>query len=210
MRSPGMYLQFIAALLAVQSASMGGSFLPVGGLASATNGIVGFKISMATSLLFMLTQSVTGTSNVQAGTAFVDAAFEHLGERSGRLFFDMMKTTEKTGIDAPLSPLHHVINFDDHRNEQIAVLFAFLKELNDRGCVSRIVCESTAGTTRFGMLGNVTKDFFDTNAGVTTGAVSGFVAAARTGRSEGIAGCAQAFRECTADLPYVLRSVELM
>ncbi|XP_075739965.1 uncharacterized protein LOC142785377 [Rhipicephalus microplus] len=102
------------------------------------------------------------------------------------------------------------LGFDDQQNEQIAVLFAFLKELNDRGCVSRIVCESTAGTTRFGMLGNVTKDFFDTNAGVTTGAVSAFVAAARTGRSEGIAGCAKAFRECTADLPHVLRSVDLM
>ncbi|KAL1442841.1 hypothetical protein MTO96_046226, partial [Rhipicephalus appendiculatus] len=80
----------------------------------------------------------------------------------------------------------------------MALLFALLRELDDRGCVSRIVCESAAGATRFGKLGNVTKNFFDTNVGVAAGPVSVFVGRCRDWP---IAGCC---RLC-AGLPGVHR-----
>ncbi|KAL1447490.1 hypothetical protein MTO96_028572 [Rhipicephalus appendiculatus] len=202
--------QSIVAILVVQSVLVGSPFLPFGGTASATNDILGFKISTAASLLPMLAPGFTGIFNSRAGTAFADSPSEDLNGKSGLPFPDMVTTTEKTEITVPTSALDNVINFDELRKHQMDLLFALLRELDDRGCVSRIVCESAAGATRFGKLGNVTKNFFNTNVGVAAGPVSVFVAAAETGRSQGVAGCAQAFQECTADLPYILRSVELM
>ncbi|XP_037512200.1 uncharacterized protein LOC119388913 [Rhipicephalus sanguineus] len=211
MGSSATSLLFVAALLVVQSVFVGSLFLPFGGIASAANGIIGFKISMAGSLLSMLSQAFTGTFNLRAGTDFVDSPSEELSGRSGLLGPDgMTTTTEKTEIKVPVSALQNVLNVDDERKRQLDLLFTFLKEIDDRGCVSRMVCESVADAIRFGKVGNATKNFFSTNVGVDTGAASVFVDAAKTGRSRGIAGCAQAFPECNANLPHILTAAGLM
>ncbi|KAH7955261.1 hypothetical protein HPB51_028138 [Rhipicephalus microplus] len=137
-------------LLVVQSACVGSLFLPFGGVTSAVSGILGYKISMAGSLLSMLSQGFTG-HDVTTTT-----------------------TTEKTEIKVPISALQNVLNMNEEQKLQIDLLFAFLKEIDDRGCVSRMVCESAADALRLGKVGTATKYFFDTNAGVGTKAVSVF------------------------------------
>ncbi|KAL1482349.1 hypothetical protein MTO96_033857 [Rhipicephalus appendiculatus] len=99
---------------------------------------------------------------------------------------------------------------DEKQKHEIDVLFAFLKGIDDRGCVSRMVCESAADAVRLGKVGKATNNFFNTNVGVDTEAVSVFVTAAKAGRSRGLAGCAQAFPECTANLPDILTAAGLM
>ncbi|KAL3201003.1 hypothetical protein MRX96_012839 [Rhipicephalus microplus] len=203
---------FIAALLVVQSACVGSLFLPFGGVTSAVSGILGYKISMAGSLLSMLSQGFTGTFNLRAGTDFTESPFQELERRRGLPGHDVTTTTttEKTEIKVPISALQNVLNMNEEQKLQIDLLFAFLKEIDDRGCVSRMVCESAADALRLGKVGTATKYFFDTNAGVGTKAVSVFVAAAKTGQSRGLAGCAQTFPECTANLPHVLTAAGLM
>ncbi|KAL1484946.1 hypothetical protein MTO96_032272 [Rhipicephalus appendiculatus] len=212
MGSSAFSLLFIAALLVAQSAFVGSLFLPFGGIASAANSLIGFKISTAASLLSMLTQGFTGTVNLRAGTAFTDSPFEELNGRSGLLGHDitMTTTTERTEIKVPISELQNVLNVDEDQKYQIELMFAFLKGIDDRGCVSRMVCESAADAIRLGKVGKATKNFFNTNVGVGTEAVSVFVAAAKTGQSRGLAGCAQAFPECTANIPHVLTAAGLM
>ncbi|KAL3201016.1 hypothetical protein MRX96_012852 [Rhipicephalus microplus] len=138
--------------------------------------------------------------------------FEELEGRRGLPGHDVTTTTttEKTEIKVPISALQNVLNVNEEQKLQIDLLFAFLKEIDDRGCVSRMVCESTADALRLGKVGTATKHFFDTNMGVGTKAISVFVAAAKTGRSRGLAGCAQAFPECTTNLPRVLTAAGLM
>ncbi|XP_037512202.1 uncharacterized protein LOC119388915 [Rhipicephalus sanguineus] len=210
MSSSTASLLFIVVLLVVQSVFVGSLFLPFGGIASAANGIIGFKVSVAASLLSMLGKGFTGTFNLRAGTAFADSSSEELNGRSGLLGYDMTTTTERTEIKVPISALQDVLNVDEEQKHQTDLLFTFLKGIDDRGCVSRMVCESVADAIRLGKVGNATKNFFDTNVGVETGDVSVFVAAAKTGRSRGLAGCAQAFPECTANLPHILTAARLM
>ncbi|KAH9381794.1 hypothetical protein HPB48_009798 [Haemaphysalis longicornis] len=95
-------------------------------------------------------------------------------------------------------------------HHQTDVLFLLLKEVDDNGCVSRLVCESAADALRFGKLGNATMHFFDGNTGVKTGPGSVFVAAAEAGRTQGVQGCATLFPKCTADLPHILSLAGLM
>ncbi|KAH7955595.1 hypothetical protein HPB52_001691 [Rhipicephalus sanguineus] len=102
------------------------------------------------------------------------------------------------------------IAVDEEQKHQTELLFTFLKGIDDRRCVSRMVCESFADAIRLGKVGKATKNFFSTKVGVDTGAASVFVAAAKTGRSRGLAGCAQAFPGCTANLPHILTAAGLM
>ncbi|KAL3201040.1 hypothetical protein MRX96_012873 [Rhipicephalus microplus] len=208
MGSSAICLLFIATLL-LQNVFVGSLFLPFGGIVSAAHGILGFKVSMAASLLSMLSKGFTGTFNLRAGTDFDDSpSDEHTG-RSGPFIIDATTTTEKTEIEGPNSSLQNALNVDEEKHET-DLMFAFLKGIDDHECVSRMVCESAADALRLGKVGKATKHFFDTHVGVGTGAVSVFITAAKTGHSRGLAGCAQAFPECTADIPNVLTAAGMM
>ncbi|KAH6931996.1 hypothetical protein HPB50_002430 [Hyalomma asiaticum] len=200
-----MSILFIVVLLGVQSTFVGSLLLPFGAIASTASGILGFKISVAASMLSMFTRGFTGTFNFRAGTIIDDPSSEEPDGRSGALVPDVVTTTtEKTEIKVPISALQGILNMNEEQTQKTELLFSFLKSINDHKCVSRLICESAADASRLGKVGKATNHFFNTNVAVKTGAVSVFVAAAKTGRSRGLAGCARAFPECTADIPHIL------
>ncbi|KAH7960239.1 hypothetical protein HPB49_018099 [Dermacentor silvarum] len=211
MKSPVICLLLIAVLHCV---FVGSLLLPLGSIASTANGILGFKISLAASALSMLTKGFKGTFNLRAGTDIADSPSDELNGRSGLLVPDMTTTTstttEQTEVRVPISVLQDIFKLNHDQRHQTDLLFTFLKEMDDRGCVSRMVCESATDAMRLGQVGNATAHFFETNVAVNTGPASFFLSAAKTGRSKGLAGCAQAFPECTADLPHILTAAGLM
>ncbi|XP_075539525.1 uncharacterized protein LOC142574289 [Dermacentor variabilis] len=198
-------LLFIAALHGVLGVFVSSLLLPLGGIASTANGILGFKISMAASALSMLSKGFKGTFNLRAGTDIADSPSDELSGRSALMVPGMTTTTtEQTVVRVPISVLQDIFKLNNEQQQQANLLFAFLKEMDDRGCVSRMVCESAADALRLGQVGNATAHLFNTDVAVLAGPASVFVSAAKTGRSRGLAGCARAFPECTADLPHIL------
>ncbi|XP_065296902.1 uncharacterized protein [Dermacentor albipictus] len=206
MKCSAICLLFVATLHGVLGVFVGSMLLPLGGIASTANGILGFKISMAASALSMLSKGFKGTFNLRAGTDIADSPSDELSGRSALMVPDMTTTTttEQTAVRVPISVLQDIFKHNNEQQQQVNLLFAFLKEMDDRGCVSRMVCESAADALRLGQVGNATAHLFNTDVAVFAGPASVFVSAAKTGRSRGLAGCARAFPECTADLPHIL------
>lgn len=112
---------------------------------------------------------------------------------------DVQKTVQKRDSPNYLSssdPLDNVFNF--------------LKEVDDDGCVSRLVCENSADANRFGKLGEAVVRYFGKQAPVPGGPGATLFAAATTGRLQGMKGCATTFSNCTADLPKIVGMAGLL
>ncbi|KAL1475985.1 hypothetical protein MTO96_036872 [Rhipicephalus appendiculatus] len=202
----------IAALSCTHGMFVGNMFLPFGSLMT-SSGILGFKISMAASLISLVSQGIlSGDFDSRAGTVALESSTGKVSGRPCRLFPNTMTTatTEQPDARAPIPSLQNALSVDPDQQHQMDLLFTFLKQMDDRRCVSRLVCESAADALRLGRVGNATVHFFNSNVALKTGPASVFVAAADTGRSRGVAGCAQEFADCTADLRRVLWIAGLM
>ncbi|KAL3195543.1 hypothetical protein MRX96_045596 [Rhipicephalus microplus] len=213
MKLSAVCLVAIAELSCTHGMFLGNMFLPFGSIMT-PSGILRFKISMATSLISLITDGVMSDDyDFRAGTA---ASESSTGKPSGLpgLLFPKMTTTVTTeqpvmvGLNSELEDIF----LCDHwkQQHQMDLLFMFLKQLDDRRCLSRLVCEINAGTVRLGRVGNATVHFFKNSGALKTGPASVFLAAADTGRSRGVAGCAQEFADCTANLERVLSFAALI
>ncbi|XP_050029093.2 uncharacterized protein [Dermacentor andersoni] len=212
MKTSAIFLVVVVAMHGVDSAFVGSLLLPFSSITSAI-GILRFKISVAGAVLSMLGQAFNGNSDARTGTNVADSFSREESERRGLVDIGVRTTTTTEQPQArvsPISALQDILNVDEKPKPQTDLLFTFLKDLDDQGCVSRMVCESAADALRLGKVGNATVNFFNTNVGLRTGPASVFVAAAEVGRSRGLAGCAQAFPDCTANLPDTLSVAGLM
>ncbi|KAH6934012.1 hypothetical protein HPB50_019479 [Hyalomma asiaticum] len=162
---------------------------------------------MTFSLLEAVVRELFSDLDARPGTVSVESSTEKQSEESGLLVFNATTTatTEKPEVRVvPASAVENLHNVNQNRQHRMDLLFTFLKELDGRKCVSRLVCESAADAQRLGRVGNSTVQFFNSNLALKTGRGSVFLAAAETGRSRGLAGCAQEFADCTADLRHLL------
>ncbi|KAH7959810.1 hypothetical protein HPB49_013971 [Dermacentor silvarum] len=212
MKTSAIFLVVVAALHGVDSAFVGSLLLPFGGITS-TIGVIRFKISVAAAVLSMLGQGFNGDADVRTGANVVGSLSREESERRGLLDLVMTTTTTTEQPQVRVSPipaLQDILNVDQKPKPQTDLLFTFLKDLDDQGCVSRMVCESAADAQRLGKVGKATVHFFNNNVVLKTGPASVFVAAAEIGRSRGLAGCAQAFPDCTANLPDIISVSGLM
>nr|XP_050029093.1 uncharacterized protein LOC126525075 [Dermacentor andersoni] len=211
MKTSAIFLVVVVAMHGVDSAFVGSLLLPFSSITSAI-GILRFKISVAGAVLSMLGQAFNGNSDARTGTNVAESFSREESERRGLVDIGIRTTTteQPQARVSPISALQDILNVDEKPKPQTDLLFTFLKDLDDQGCVSRMVCESAADALRLGKVGNATVQFFNTNVGLRTGPASVFVAAAEVGRSRGLAGCAQAFPDCTANLPDTLSVAGLM
>ncbi|KAL3195540.1 hypothetical protein MRX96_045593 [Rhipicephalus microplus] len=212
MKLSAVCLVAIAVLSCTHGMFVGNMLLPFGSIMS-SSGILGFKISMAASLISLVTQAImSGDYEFRAGTAASESSTGKLSGRPGLLLPNMTTTatTEQPVVRSPISVLQDILGGDQEQQHQMDLLFMFLKQMDDRRCVSRLVCESAADALRLGRVGNATVHFFNSNVALKTGPASVFVAAADTGRSRGVTGCAQEYADCTADIRRVLSVAGLM
>ncbi|EEC00471.1 secreted protein, putative [Ixodes scapularis] len=170
-----------------------------------TSGLVGLKVALAAKLLSIFGNFFTGHYS--------------LGLRAGSGIRGLEPTLLQSAAfnssaNATSGPWTESANNEDLLGPAIATTTEFfaptLKEVDDDGCVSRLVCENFADASRFGKLGGAVVRYFGKQVPVRGGPGAAFFAAATTGRLQGVKGCASTFSNCTADLPEIVGMAGLM
>ncbi|CAN7947917.1 unnamed protein product [Ixodes hexagonus] len=170
-----------------------------------TSGLIGLKVALAAKLLSLFGNFFTGhySLGLRAGSG-IRGLEPTLLRTSG--FNSSANTTRESWTES--------VGNGDLLGPAITTTTEFvvptLKEVDDEGCVSRLVCENTADSARFGKLGGAVVRYFGKQAAVKSGPGVSLFAAATTGRLEGIKGCAATFSNCTADLPKIVGMAGLM
>ncbi|KAH7956158.1 hypothetical protein HPB52_006590 [Rhipicephalus sanguineus] len=211
MKTSAVCVVVIAALRCVHGMFVGNMFLPFGSIMT-SSGILGFKISMAASLISLVSQGIlSGDFETRAGTVIAESSTGKLSGWPGLLVPNTTTsaTTAQPDERAPISALQDILSVEPEQQHQMDLLFTFLKQMDDRRCLSRLVCESAAERTAPGQSGQRDRALLQQQRGAQDRSRGRCSLPPQTpGRSRGAAGCAQEFAECTADLRRVLSTAD--